>query len=96
MYKNILGEISQYLICKNSANFVVSSLFFQIFAVWGPKLKTLILAILNFQPVIARQLKPFIQRCDKVFTGRSLGNYTVPVIYYFIFLFYFIFCYVKL
>ena len=41
MNKNILGEISQYLICKNSANFVVSSLFFFNFRGLGSKTKNI-------------------------------------------------------
>ena len=28
----------------------------------------------------ARKLKSFVQRCVKVFTGKSLGNKTVPAI----------------
>ena len=50
---------------------------------FGSRIKTLIFAISDFfQLLYAQNLKSFEQRCVKVFIGKSLGNNTVPVIFY--------------
>ena len=66
--------------------------FISNFRGFGSKIKNINFRdFLISQPVIAQKLKPFIKRCVKGFTGRLLGNNTVPVFY-----FYFTFFYIKL
>ena len=67
-----------------SCNFFYFALF-QTFAVWVQNEKTLIYAISDFSKLqYAQKLKTFVQRCVKPLTGKSSGNNTIPIIFFYI------------
>ena len=66
-----------YLTFNKPTNFVVCSLFFNFFAVLGPKKETLIFAISDFPNLqYARKLKKFVQRFVKVLLESHWKQYS--------------------